>query len=218
MPTGGPVPRPDGPVRCYRPAMRALSPRTVGLAVLVVGVVVALLPGWVLPARWLGPADASPGTATLPPRFADYSYLTGSVSASPPGRAIAVYQHGFGVEFMDFPQAVVAGADGDVYRRLDVAERRAGGETQGDPAVMQLSPDGTRVAVGDWVTSAPDIAVVDLTTGDSRALPVPGGRSAIPLAWSPDATLLAPSWRSNSSPPATARSAGHPRAAVAPDN
>ncbi len=205
MPTGGPVPRPDGPVRFYRPAMRALSPRTVGLAVLVVGVVVALLPGWVPPARWLGPADAGPGAATLPPRFADYSYLTGSVSASPPGRAIAVYQHGFGVEFMDFPQAVVAGADGDVYRRLDVAERRAGGETQGDPAVMQLSPDGTRVAVGDWATSAPDIAVVDLTTGDSRALPVPGGRSAIPLAWSPDSTLLAPSWRSTSSRPTTAR-------------
>lgn len=155
---------------------------------LVVGVVLALLPGWLLPGRWFGP-DAGTGPATVPARFADYSYLTGSVSASAPGRAIAVYQHGFGVELMDFPQAVVAGADGGAYRRLDVAEGR--GASQGDPGPMLLSPDGTRVAVGRWHTSRPDVAVVDLTTGGTDELAVPGDGSALPLAWSPDSTLLA---------------------------
>lgn len=166
----------------------APSPGTIGLGVLVVGVVLALLPGWVLPGRWFGP-DATAGPATVPTRFADYSYLTGSVAASPPGRAIAVYQHGFGVELMDFPQAVVAGADGAAYRRLDVAERR--GASQGDPGPMLLSPDGARVAVGRWHSTWPDVAVVDLATGDADTHVVPGDGSALPLAWSPDSTLLA---------------------------
>ena len=85
----------------------------------------------------------------MPEELAGYSHLTGSVSSSPPGAVAALWQHGYGVEFPDFPQAVVLGAGGDGYRRVDLAEERAGGETQGDPAPMLLSPDGTRVAVGD---------------------------------------------------------------------
>lgn len=155
---------------------------------LVVGVVLALLPGWLLPGRWFGPG-ARAEQVTIPARFADYSYLTGSVAASPPGRAIAVYQHGFGVELMDFPQAVVAGADGGAYRRLDLAEGRS--TRLGDPGPMLLSPDGTRVAVGRWDTSWPDVAVADLGTGDAERYVLPGAGSAVPLAWSPDSTLLA---------------------------
>ncbi|WP_107774289.1 hypothetical protein [Nocardioides sediminis] len=75
--------------------------------------------------------------------LAGYSHLTGNVSDSPPGPAVALYQHGFGVELLDFPQAVVLSASGDTYRRVDAAEGRAGPETQGDPAPMLLSPDGT---------------------------------------------------------------------------
>lgn len=156
----------------------------VGAVALVVALALALLP------LRAGPSPAATGTASLPERFADYSYLTGDVAASPPGRAIALYQHGWDVEFMDYPQAVMAGADGDVYRRVGVAERRAGGETQGDPAPMLLSPAGLTVAVGDYVTSAPDIALLDLPTGRVVTHAVPGGRSTIPLAWSPDSELL----------------------------
>ncbi|MGZ5404068.1 MAG: hypothetical protein ACXWDL_05420, partial [Nocardioides sp.] len=76
---------------------------------------------------------------TLPDRLAGYSYLTGDVSEAPPGRVMALYQHGFGVEFMDFPQAVVLAADVDLYRRLDAAEDRSGPESQGDPGPMLLS-------------------------------------------------------------------------------
>ena len=131
------------------------------------------------------------GDFSVPRQMAGYSYLTGSVSSSPPGPAVALFQHGFGVEFMDFPQAVVLGAGGDTYRRVDVAEGRAGAETQGDPAPMLLSPDGRYVAVGDHDTAEPNVAVVDLTTGDSTTHPLPQGRSVVPVAWSADGQSMA---------------------------
>ena len=55
----------------------------------------------------------------------------------------------------------VVGAVGDSYRRVDVAEERAGSETQGDPAPMLLSPDGTRVAVQVASSVAGSREVVD---------------------------------------------------------
>lgn len=143
----------------------------------------------------LGAQDERPasdaGAYAVPQDLAGYSYVTGSVSSSPPGPAVALFQHGFGVEFMDFPQAVVLGAGGDTYRRVYVAEQRAGAETQGDPAPMLLSPDGRYVAVGDHDTDEPDVAVVDLTTGDVATHRLPEGRSVIPVAFSSDGTSLA---------------------------
>jgi DNA-binding beta-propeller fold protein YncE len=134
---------------------------------------------------------AEPGAAAVPRRLAAYSHLTGIVSASPPGAAVALFQHGYGVELLDFPQAVVLGAGGDVYRRVDAAEDRAGAETQGDPAPMLLSPDGTKVAVGDHDTDRPDVVVVDLLTGDTTTHRLPTGRSVLPVAWSRDGRTLA---------------------------
>lgn len=134
---------------------------------------------------------AGPGEVAVPEQLASYSHVTGSVSASPPGRAMALFQHGFGVELLDFPQAVVLGAGGDSYRRVDAAEDRAGAETQGDPAPMLLSPDGTKVAVGDHDTSSPDVVVVDLLTGATTNHALPTGRSVIPVAWSRDGRTLA---------------------------
>lgn len=134
---------------------------------------------------------AGPGESAVPQQLAGYSHLTGSVSASAPGRALALFQHGFGVELLDFPQAVVLGADGDSYRRVDAAEDRAGASSQGDPAPMLLSPDGTRVAVGVHSTEDPDVIVVDLLTGATTIHPLPTGRSVIPVAWSTDGETLA---------------------------
>ena len=128
---------------------------------------------------------------SVPRELADYSHFTGTVSDSPPGRATALFQHGYGVEFLDYPQAVVLGAGGDTYRRVDLAEDRAGGETQGDPAPMLLSPDGRYVAVGDHDTVDPDVVIVDLTTGTVSTHPLPSGRSVIPVAWSSDGQSLA---------------------------
>lgn len=138
-----------------------------------------------------GEASSSSGAPAVPTELAGYSHLTGSVSDSPPGAAVALYQHGYGVEFLDFPQAVVLGASGDVYRRVDVAEDRAGPETQGDPAPMLLSPDGTTVAVGDHDTDRPDVVLVDLATGDTTRHALPVGQSVVPLAWSRDGRRLA---------------------------
>lgn len=139
----------------------------------------------------VGGRDA--GTAvSLPDRLAGYSYLTGNVSDAPPGRAVALYQHGFGVEFMDFPQAVLLAADDDVYRRLDAAEDRSGPESQGDPGPMLLSPDGRWVALGDHNTSAANLARVDVSTGAEVRHQLPEApRSVLPVDWSADGSRIA---------------------------
>jgi hypothetical protein len=154
----------------------------------VVGAVVA---GIVLLLTGLGGGPTTAATPAVPEVMAGYSYLTGSVSSSPPGPVVALWQHGYGVELFDHPQAVVLGTGGDSYRRVDVAEGRAGAETQGDPAPMLLSPDGTRVAVGDHDIERPDVVVVDLTTGTTTRHALPAGRSVVPLAWSADGDQLA---------------------------
>ena len=136
-------------------------------------------------------APAEPGEAAVPRQMAGYSHLTGNVSDSPPGPAMALFQHGWGVEFLDFPQAVVLGWGGAVYRRVDAAEDRAGDETQGDPAPMLLSPDGMKVAVGDHDMDTPEVVVVDLRTGSTTSHPLPRGRSVVPVAWSSDGRTLA---------------------------
>lgn len=138
-----------------------------------------------------GEAPDAAGTAVLPERLAGYSLLTGDVAESPPGRAVALLQHGYGVELLDLPQAVVVGWGADAYRRVGEAEDRAGPETQGDPAPMLLSPDGRRVAVGDHDTDDPDLAMVDLATGVTTRHPLPGGESIRPVAWSPDGRRVA---------------------------
>ena len=166
----------------------ARLPLVVGGLVLLPALALALLlpPGG-------GPVGAGgSGAPGIPDRMAGYSYLTGDVSSSPPGRAVALFQHGWGVELLDFPQAVVVGADADdVYRRLDLAEDRAGPANQGDPGPMLLSPDGISVAVGEHDSDRPDLAVLDLTTGEVDRHPVPGGRSVLPVAWSRDGRLVA---------------------------
>jgi hypothetical protein len=156
------------------------------LAVGVVAGAIALL------ALTAGGADRDPGaTVTLPDRLAGYSYLTGSVSDAPPDRVVALYQHGFGVEFMDFPQAVVLAADDDVYRRLDLAETRSGPESQGDPGPMRLSPDGRWVALGDHSTPEAQLELVDLSSGDVVQHGLPEARSVLPVAWSADGNQVA---------------------------
>ena len=139
-----------------------------------------------------GMGASSAGTAVaLPDRLAGYSYLTGNVSDAPPGRAVALYQHGFGVELMDYPQAVVLAADDDVYRRLDAAEARSGPESQGDPGPMRLSTDGRWVALGDHDRSEATLELIDLSTGDVVRHELPPARSVQPVTWSADGSRLA---------------------------
>jgi hypothetical protein len=144
----------------------------------------------VAPALPLGRGERpGAGPASLPDQIAGYSYLTRSVSFDPPGRAIALYQHGWGVELFDFPQALVLGADADIYRRVDVAEGASALVDQGDPAPMRLSPDGTRVAVGTSGTGG-ELGLVDLSTGAVTRLSARPGSSVRPLAFSPDGRIV----------------------------
>src|SRR5688572_30027625 len=140
-----PVPPPPPPPLLAPPTVpgrrRWLTPLAAAVAACLALLGVALGPGFIRRGE-IRPGGEPDAPASLPDRIAGYSYLTADVSSDPPGRAIAVYQHGFGVEFFDFPQALVLGADRDVYRRVDLAERRGGSARQGgDPAPMLLSPD-----------------------------------------------------------------------------
>ena len=127
--------------------------------------------------------------ASLPPQLPAYSYVTQSVSASPPGPAVAVYRHGNGVELADFPQAVVVGAGGSV-RRLDLAENR-NEAMQGSPGSFLLSPDGSHVASGRYdLGGQADIAIQDLSTGKVSTTASLGYPSVAPVAWSPDGTAV----------------------------
>ncbi|PWJ50642.1 hypothetical protein SAMN06264364_12217 [Quadrisphaera granulorum] len=164
-------------------AARRAPGRTAGLVVLVVGTTLALLPATT--ASTVGPEALAAG---LPRQLPGYSYATESVSSSPPGTALALYQQGYGVEFADFPQAVVVGAGGSV-RRLDLAEGRGEG-AQGDPGAMLLSPDGTRVAVGRYDAERADVAIQDLRTGEVVRSRVLGSGAVLPVAWSPDGRQL----------------------------
>ncbi|GGO69285.1 TolB family protein [Nocardioides deserti] len=164
-----------------------MTPRRTGLAAGVGAAAAVLLAGPLL-------ADGAPatrGTAVLPDRLAGYSLLTGDVEDSPPGRAVALFQHGYGVEFLDFPQAIVVGWRGDAVRRVEEAEDRAGPEAQGDPAPMLLSADGRSVAVGDHHTDEPDLELVDLGSGGTTYHDLPEGGSVQPVAWAPDGRRVA---------------------------
>lgn len=158
-------------------------PRLAGALVLVAGLVLALLP--------TGPATPTPATApvTVPPRLPGYSPITATVGAAPPGPALALYQHGIGVEFLDAPQAVVVGRDGGTTRRVDLAERSASPDSQGDPAPMLLAPDGAHVAIAEHASG--DIRLLDLATAESVPLDVPSPAGSRPLAWSTDGRRLA---------------------------
>jgi hypothetical protein len=123
--------------------------------------------------------------AVLPDPFPAYSHVASTVERDPVGPALLAFTYGTGVEMMDFPQAVVLGADGTTYRRLRTAESASTPSDQGDPAPFLLSPDGTSVAVGTTGTGG-RVTVVDLMTGGRAHLRVRAGSSVFPVAWSAD--------------------------------
>ncbi|MFC0003801.1 hypothetical protein [Micromonospora siamensis] len=161
---------------------RAVRRRRVGVAAawaVLLLLVAALLPAVHLPAQ---PAARS-ARPSLPDHLADYSLLTSTVGRAPAGRAIALYGYGNG-ETVNMFQSLVVGADSDTYRRVDaMAERNR-------PSAL-LSPDGTRVLLGDDRGQTGDLVLVDLTTGDRRSVPL-GERAGVRLlAWSPDGRHVA---------------------------
>jgi dipeptidyl aminopeptidase/acylaminoacyl peptidase len=161
-------------------------PAVIGFLVLLLGAAVVLAVGMV-------PGHVRvPERVSVPRELPGYSYLTTDSAHHPLGRATVLYRQGFGVESGDIPQVLALGSDGRTVRTVDVAVRR--GPSQGDPAPMSLSPDGSRVALGVWQTpraSAADLALVDLATGATRVLALPDAPGVVPLAWSRDSRYLA---------------------------
>ncbi|MDG6107145.1 PD40 domain-containing protein [Dactylosporangium aurantiacum] len=151
------------------------------LTVLVAGLALVLPgPRPSVPAVPQGPA----GPPSLPERIAPYSTLTSTVSRSPGGRAVMLYQFGSG-ELFNLFQPLALGADRDTYRQLDAAEGRRGIRP------WLLSPDGTTAVVTASVDAVDALTLVDLRTGRRRSVPLPSPAGALPLAFSPDGRTLA---------------------------
>ena len=161
--------------------------RATALVVLVLGLISSL---W-HQAQWPGSVPAGAGPASFAPASPAYSHRTSDVRTAPLGRAVALYQQGTGVEWRDYPQALVLAADGTATRRLSLALDRAGSGAQGDPAPMLLSADGRHVAVGAYDQTRDDLVILDLSDGAVDEVPVPAGEEIRPLAWSPDGRRLA---------------------------
>jgi hypothetical protein len=167
-------------------AGRASVRRRRALATAAAVVVAALVAGGFGMLR-AGPAPvpADPDRApSLPDRIAPYSSLTSTVSRSPGGPAVMLYQFGNGELFNQF-QPLALGAERDTYRQLDAAE----GARQIRPWL--LSPDGTTAVVTDSRTAVEALTLIDLRTGRRRAVPLPTATGAYPVAFSPDGRALA---------------------------
>lgn len=145
-------------------------------AVVAILAVVALTPLW--PGRDRSPVTGADGRPSLPEHFPSYSWVQGRLDG-PFGRAVALYRNGTGHEDWGFWQLIVVGADRNALRRIDVP---TDGNGMQSPAL--LSPDGTKVVIGDPRTM---IRVIDLMTGNVRHYPIPQrGMATGPLAISPD--------------------------------
>lgn len=189
------TPPPPGAVRDRRaPLTRPvgwLAPALAAAAVLALAAAVALLPARGTPKP--RPAAPTPAPATLPEDFAGMSLLTAPVSKAPPGPAVAIYSQGsLGTRRLGTSQVLVLGTDGRTYRRLDHAERSGTTADDGEwtAAPRRLSPDGTRVAVGDHRDAAHHIDIVDLVTGGVTTHHFEPAGAAYPVAWSPDGRRL----------------------------
>ena len=130
-------------------------------------------------------AQSGAATPVFPREVADYSWWTGMLSSSSVDAATMVYQNGAGVESMDYPQAVLLGADGGAYRRLDAAESLGIAADQGDPAARVLSADGTFVVIGK-ADGGGGVEVTRLGGNDGRSVVVGDGLSIIPVSIAAD--------------------------------
>lgn len=123
----------------------------------------------------------TPGGPAFPRQLHTYSWWTPMLDAGQIDAASMTYQNGVGVEFLDIPQAVVLGADGATYRRLDAAEQRSVAADQGDPADSVLSADGTFVVISGPGREG-SVEVLDLATASGRVVPVGDRRSAVAVS------------------------------------
>lgn len=148
------------------------------IAVTAGAVVFAALavPGWI--ARSMQPASSA---AAFPSEIASYAWWTPPLAGGDIDTAVMAYQNGYGVEFLDTPQAILLGTDGSTYRRHAAAESLAGVADQGDPAESVLSPDGS-LLVTAGLDGSGVVTVTTLATGATAEVPIGEGLDAIPVS------------------------------------
>lgn len=184
-----PEPRTLGPAEEREAVSPGARRRWLGPVAVAVGVslvlVVITVPG---PIRFPGTGETEEAPASLPITIADYSALTGSVTESPSGRAIAAFR--IENEAVYRPnQVLVLSADADRYRYIEEAETSIFLNAERSPVL--LSSDGARVAIGSGSRGVSEIPVVDLRTGAVARHPVEPDSTVTLLAWSADGRWLA---------------------------
>ena len=135
------------------------------------------------------PVPAVGEAAVLPTELRGYRLLNTPLEWSPPGRVLMSYvDHEDAESFLDRYQTIVLGSDARTYRSLGIADKRL---RLGSPAPVEISPDGSILAVGSPAWGA-DVIIVDAATGEHRSIHVTGEqfREIDPLTWSPDGGIL----------------------------
>ncbi|MGH8889267.1 MAG: TolB family protein, partial [Acidothermaceae bacterium] len=170
-----------------------IGPAAAAAAVIVVAAGAVIISGSGRDDKPSSPA----GVAPLIPAEISIPATVPSVLTHPMPRAALFVQTGTDSD----PNAVssdpiLVSPDGLTYRRVPTAADGAAPGTVSLSA-FALSPDGTRLAYGDWTTAAPaasTLHVVDLTSGHVSSFPMPGsgkGEQISNVTWSPDGTRIA---------------------------
>jgi hypothetical protein len=128
-------------------------------------------------------------TPAFPEEVASYAWWTPPLSGGEIAAAVMLYQNGYGVEFLDNPQAVLLASDGSTYRRHSTSESLAGPADQGDPAESVLSPDGATIVTAGLLGTGV-VTVTSLTTGATTEVAVGDGLNAIPVSMNDAGSVL----------------------------
>jgi hypothetical protein len=152
-----------------------------------VAVAVAVFGALTLPAVLSAAQRGS--TPAFPEEVAPYAWWTPPLSGGDIDAAVMLYQNGYGVEFLDDPQAVLLASDGSTYRRHSTSESLAGPADQGDPAESVLSPDGSTIVTAG-LHGRGVVTVTTLATGVTTDVAVGDRLNAIPVSMNEAGSVL----------------------------
>ncbi|GIH05083.1 hypothetical protein Rhe02_31500 [Rhizocola hellebori] len=143
--------------------------------------------GFVLPGQIPSGGGGAPGASiVLPEQIAGYDVLTADVAKHPAGQALMLFNSGSWETFTT-AQALTLHTDGSSYRKVEAMKGPRG------PVNRQalLSPDGNSVLMAEELRATNAFTLLDLTTGESRQLPLPQPAGVMLHAWSPDGKSVA---------------------------
>lgn len=178
----------DSHVRRVEGTGRGLRSTLFAIAASLALVAVALfaVPRTVPTQATVPPADVP---ITLPTELRGYRLFNTPLAWSPVGRALMTYvDTGDDETFLDRRQTMVLGSDMTSYRSLGIADDR---NRNFSSAPVEISPDGSRLAVGSPAWGS-DILVIESATGRHSSVHLTNAqhRELDPVTWSPDGRVL----------------------------